>query len=106
MSLAEIWKYLLESVETEPEYREVEASEGRLTIEEVRQRAVEVRDAEQWPLEPSKIALLREQKTDKLVWGVDYFLPGMEDEFYIGTQAVAIIDDETGDLLHKGYAPR
>ena len=105
--LKEIWNYLLDQVRVEPEFEQVEISEGNLLVEEVRAIAQQVADKEGWDyLEAREILLFKINETGRLRWQVSFLLKGIKDNYYIGTQGTVNIDDETGEVESKSYIPR
>lgn len=53
-----------------------------------------------------KYELIRKFETNKQLWQVTYLLKGTEEEYFTGARAVVVIDDETGEVISKGYVSR
>jgi hypothetical protein len=104
--LKQVWECLLDSVKVTPEFEEVDYSNGKLSVEEIMERALAFREeAGWWIVEPRHIWLCRENKTGKLVWSVQYLLECVKEDYHIGTMGIVNFDDETGEIINKSYVP-
>lgn len=104
--LNQIWDYLHDPMSAAPDIENLDASEGKLSIEEVRQIALEVKKKEAWFLvEPRHINLCRKTETGELFWSVIYLLEDAKEDYLTGTMGIVNIDDETGEIISKGYVP-
>ena len=101
-----IWGYLLESVRVSPDVENLNTAEGNLSPEEVRAIALQVLDEQEWHLlEPRKFELIRDVKTGRRCRQITYFLKNIEEEYFTGTLAIVVVDDETGKVINKAYTP-
>lgn len=104
--LKHFWEHLVESNKASLEYEQIDVSEGRLSIGEVKLIAINVKEKEQWGLlEPLEIHLHKKIDTGKLIWFVDYLLEGTKTP-YLGYSAAIHVDDETGEIVDKSFALR
>lgn len=102
-----IWKYLLDSVSVEPEFEDLKHSQGNLSIDEIREIALKIlKEQGCHLLEPRKYDLIRNFETNKQLWQITYLLKDTDEEYFTGARAVIVVNDETGEIISKGYVPR
>lgn len=105
--LKKIWEHLIEFVSKPSEFEEADISKARLSETEVRKIALRVKEEEQWwMLEPREISFYKKLETGQLIWTVDFPLEAVKEHYITGTRGVIQIDDETGEVIAKGYVPR